>query len=374
MKPTALGRSDRHPAQSCGMTTPVQRVPLKLVLFFLVLHIVNQIDRQLVAALPPTSCATCNRRAAPCPDRRPGVQRVYAFTSVALGLLADRLGRVRVLTGGVAVWSLFTALAGMAQGFWTTLAARPLVAAGEATLVPTASNIIPSRTPDRHKAAAIGLFGPWIPLGIGGSFLIAGSLGPTLGWRGCFLMMGPIGISGYLLGLWRARSRPAGERGCVDRRAAGAVVGDAPRHNRRLRWASLAIVFLRCSRGHQPVRPAVAARWTRAWAQVDANSLYGVIFVTFGLAGSVGSGLLADSMQRCFALDRALSTMIVLAALVPLILAYRLLPAGDPLFIAGMAVSVLFMTMLLWSRVHRDRGGTAAAPQGHGYRHQHPGA
>ena len=35
-----------------------------------------------------------------------------------------------------------------------------------------------------------------------------------------------------------------------------------------------------------------------------------------------------------------------LLALVPLILAYRLLPAGDPLFIAGMAASVLFMTML----------------------------
>ena len=56
--------------------------------------------------------------------------------------------------------------------------------------------------------------------------------------------------------------------------------------------------------------------------------------------------MLTDWAQRRFAMDRALSSLIVLAALIPLILAYRLLPAGEPLFLAGMAASVLFMTML----------------------------
>ena len=45
-------------------------------------------------------------------------------------------------------------------------------------------------------------------------------------------------------------------------------------------------------------------------------------------------------------MDRALSSLIILAALIPFILAYRLLPAGDPWFFVGMAASVLFMTML----------------------------
>jgi acylphosphatase len=56
--------------------------------------------------------------------------------------------------------------------------------------------------------------------------------------------------------------------------------------------------------------------------------------------------VLTDWAQRRFAIDRALSSVIVLAALIPLIIAYRLLPAGTPLFLAGMAASVLFMTML----------------------------
>mgnify|MGYP000091019977 CR=1 FL=1 len=45
-----LGRTARCTAQGRCMTEPAGRVPLKLVLFFLVLHIINQVDRQLVAA------------------------------------------------------------------------------------------------------------------------------------------------------------------------------------------------------------------------------------------------------------------------------------------------------------------------------------
>lgn len=327
------------------MTAAPDRISLKLVLFFLLLHIVNQIDRQLVAAFAADIMRDLDlSRSQFALIAGLAFSGVYAFTSVAAGLLADRLGRVRVLTGGVAVWSVFTALAGMAQGFWTMLAARPLVAAGEATLVPTASNIILARTPDRHKAAAIGLFFAGIPLGIGGSFLIAGLLGPTLAWRGCFLMMGVIGIAAtFAVSRVRDPAPQGGDAISISGQLGQwwAVFGA----NRRLRWASLAMVFLHA---HVASSPFVQL-WLhddKGMAKADASSLYGVMFVTFGLAGAVGSGVLTDWAQRRFAMDRALSSLIVLAALTPLIVAYRLLPAGDFLFLAGMAASVLFMTML----------------------------
>lgn len=327
------------------MTAAPDRISLKLVLFFLLLHIVNQIDRQLVAAFASDIMRDLDlSRSQFALIAGLAFSGVYAFTSVAAGLLADRLGRVRVLTSGVAVWSLFTALAGLAQGFWTMLAARPLVAAGEATLVPTASNIILARTPDRHKAGAIGLFFAGIPLGIGGSFLIAGLLGPTLGWRGCFLMMGLIGIVATFA-VSRVRDPMARESEPVSITGQLGQWWAVFRANRRLRWASLAMVFLHA---HVAGSPFVQL-WLhddKGMAKADANALYGVMFVTFGLAGAVGSGVLTDWAQRRFAMDRALSSLIVLAALIPLIVAYRLLPAGTPLFLGGMAASVLFMTML----------------------------
>jgi predicted MFS family arabinose efflux permease len=327
------------------VTEPAERVPLRLVLFFLALHIVNQVDRQLLAAFAGDIMRDLGlSRSQFALIAGLAFSGVYALTSVAAGLLADRLGRVRVLTGGVAAWSVFTALAGLAQGFWTMLAARPMVAAGEATLVPTASNIILARTPDRHKAAAIGLFFAGIPLGIGGSFLIAGLLGPTLGWRGCFVMMGLIGVVATVA-VSRVRDPMplAGDTTSISGQLGQWWV--LFRAKRRLRWSSLAMVFLHA---HVAASPFVQL-WLhddKGMAKTDANSLYGAVFVTFGLAGAVGSGALTDWAQRRFAMDRALTSFIILVALVPFILAYRLLPAGDPLFLAGMAASVLFMTML----------------------------
>ena len=118
--------------------------PTGLILFLTLLHIVNQIDRQLVAAFAADIMRDLElNRSQFALIAGLAFSGVYALAALAAGVLADRLGRVKVLSAGLGIWSLFTALAGLAQGFWTMLAARPFVAAGEATLVPTASNIIP---------------------------------------------------------------------------------------------------------------------------------------------------------------------------------------------------------------------------------------
>lgn len=327
------------------MNVQPDRLSLRLLLFFLLLHVINQVDRQLVAgfaseimrdlALSRSQFALIAGLA---------FSSVYAVTALAAGLLADRIGRVPVLTAGVGVWSLFTGLAGLAQGFWTMLAARPFVAAGEATLVPTATNIILARTPDRNKAAATGLFFAGIPLGIGGSFLIAGTLGPVLGWRGCFLLMAAIGVVATF-----AVSRVQDAR--VPREQSSTMGGQIGewwhlfRKNPRLRWASLGLVFLHA---HVATSPFV-----QLWLQDDkglpkaeANRLYGLMFILFGLAGALGAGLLTDWAHRRFGMDRARTSLITLCLLVPLILAYRVMPSGSPLFLAGMAASILFMTMI----------------------------
>jgi predicted MFS family arabinose efflux permease len=333
------------PAPRPGETGATRATPWGLLCFFLLLHVINQIDRQLVAGFASDIMRDLDlNRSQFALIAGMAFSGVYAVSAVAAGVLADRMGRVPVLATGVGVWSLFTGLAGMAQGFWTMLAARPFVAAGEATLVPTATNIILARTPDALKAGAIGLFFAGIPLGIGGSFLIAGQLGPVLGWRGCFLMMAAIGLVATL---------------AVSRIKDAAPASDALppiahqfsefwalfRSNARLRWASLAIIVLHA---HVATSPFVQL-WLhddKGLEKAAANSLYGLMFIPFGLAGSIGAGVLADWAHRRFQFDRARSTFIMLAVLIPFILAYRLMPASSALFIPGMAASILFMTMI----------------------------
>jgi predicted MFS family arabinose efflux permease len=335
--------------QGRGMTdtsrSTAAKAPWRLLFFMLALHVINQIDRQLVAGFASDIMRDLSlNRSQFALIAGLAFSGVYAVSAVAAGLLADRVGRVPVLSTGVGVWSLFTGLAGLAQGFWTMLAARPFVAAGEATLVPTATNIILARTPDALKAGAIGVFFAGIPLGIGGSFLIAGQLGPVLGWRGCFLLMAAIGVIATLAVL-RIKDSAATSQNLPP------VAGQLRDFwaifcaNPRLRWASLGLIFLHA---HVATSPFVQL-WLhedKGLAPTAANSLYGLMFIPFGLAGSIGAGVVADWAHRRFKVDRAMASLLMLCILVPFILAYRLLPSGTALFGIGMAASILFMTMI----------------------------
>ncbi|HEX4846875.1 MAG TPA: MFS transporter, partial [Novosphingobium sp.] len=333
-------------ASVAGQATPARQGGVwGLVLFMLLLHIVNQIDRQLVAAFAADIMRDLElSRSQFALIAGLAFSGVYAFAALFAGVLADRLGRVRVLSGGLGIWSLFTALAGLAQGFWTMLAARPFVAAGEATLVPTASNIILARVGDRNKAAALGLFFAGIPLGIGGGFLIAGWLGPLIGWRGTFLAMGALGIFALAV-LVRLKDDPPdlSHRPTLGGNLAAlmAVFKAKP----RALWASLAIIF---AHFHTATSPFVQL-WLTAEKGFDGRSagqLYGLMFVVFGLLGTFGAGLLGDWAKRRFGLDRAVTMFVLLLLLAPLLVLYRLAPGGTGLFLLGMAGSILFMTVI----------------------------
>lgn len=332
---------------SVGDASATQRrgFPVGLILFLTFLHIVNQIDRQLVAAFAADIMRDLDlNRSQFALIAGLAFSGVYAFAALFAGVLADRLGRVKVLSGGLSIWSVFTALAGLAQGFWTMLAARPFVAAGEATLVPTASNIILAKVGDRHKAGALGLFFAGIPLGIGGGFLIAGLLGPLIGWRGTFLVMGAIGIAALAV-LVRLKDAPPdlSHRPTLAGNLAALVA--VFRARPRAMWASLAIIFAHC---HTATGPFVQL-WLVAEKGLDparAQSLYGLMFVVVGLAGTFGAGLLGDWAQRRLGWDHARTAFLILLVLGPLLPLYRLSGGDSGAFLIGMAGSILFMTVL----------------------------
>lgn len=320
-----------------------------LLALFLGLHIINHIDRNLVASFAPQIISDLAlSRGAFGLIAGLAFSLVYAATALASGLLADRIGRVRVLTAGVGTWSVFTAACGLAAGFWSLLALRPFVAAGEATLVPTASNIILARTPRRARATATGIFFMGIPLGMGASYLVAALLGPALGWRNCFFLMGCVGVAATL-----AVSRvhdttqvaPDDDHPPATAPSAGRLQAwwALIRTNARLRNASLGVVLLHAH--------MATAAFTQLWLVADkglpatrAASIYGMVFIVFGTLGAAGSGALTDWLHRRRGTDRARSLALLLLGLAPLILAYRLAPGGSPLMFAGMAASALYFT------------------------------
>lgn len=111
---------------------------------------------------------------------------LYAVVGVPLGRLSDRGKRPIVLGWGVAVWSLLTAVSGVARGYWSLFAARLGVGVGEAACAPASNSLIGDLYPAARRARALALFMLGLPLGnfLGSS--VSGVLAARYGWRMAF--------------------------------------------------------------------------------------------------------------------------------------------------------------------------------------------
>jgi MFS family permease len=73
----------------------------------------------------------------------------YSTLGIPLARLADRSSRVKLLAGCLALWSVMTALSGVARNFPQLFLARMGVGVGEAGCVPTSHSLIGEFLPAR---------------------------------------------------------------------------------------------------------------------------------------------------------------------------------------------------------------------------------
>jgi MFS family permease len=153
----------------------------------------------------------------------------YALFGIPLGRLADNWNRVRLLSIGLALWSLMTALSGFARNQVELTLARMGVGIGEATASPTAYSLISDYFPKRQRATALAIYSSGLYIG-GGVSLFIGALivqawnkaypggGPLdlVGWQAAFLA---VGIPGILVAFWVSSLREP-VRGAMDGLAA----------------------------------------------------------------------------------------------------------------------------------------------------------
>jgi len=147
----------------------------------------------------------------------------FALGAVASGVLSDLRSRRAVMAGGVALWSGFTALGGIAGTYWHLLTTRAVVGAAESSYLPSAQALLADYFPDRGRAQAMGIF--WIGLAVGGVLAVwlGGHLATAFGWRNTLMIVGLPGVLfAVLLGRLRdprpVRRRP--EAAAPVRRAA----------------------------------------------------------------------------------------------------------------------------------------------------------
>jgi MFS family permease len=118
----------------------------------------------------------------------------YSFMGLFMGALADMVNRTRLIAAGLALWSVLTALSGMARGFVSLALPRMFIGVGESIMTPTAMSLLSDRFPSKWLGLASGAYYMGVPVGVAASLFIVAYLEPYLGWRGCFYLLGGIGV------------------------------------------------------------------------------------------------------------------------------------------------------------------------------------
>lgn len=97
----------------------------------------------------------------------------YAIFGLPIGRLVDVGVRRFIVAGGIALWSIATALCGLARSFVGLFAARVGVGVGEAALAPAAYSMIGDLFPPNRRGMAIAVFTTGSGLGSGLALVLA---------------------------------------------------------------------------------------------------------------------------------------------------------------------------------------------------------
>ncbi|QNA83346.1 MFS transporter [Sphingomonas sp. So64.6b] len=118
----------------------------------------------------------------------------YAGLGIPVARFADKANRRNIIAVSLALWSLMTALCGLAQNYVQLLLARIGVGVGEAGSSPPSHSIIADLYPAEKRASAMAIYSLGVVLGGGFGTMIGGWLASQYGWRIAIIAVGIPGI------------------------------------------------------------------------------------------------------------------------------------------------------------------------------------
>ena len=128
---------------------------------------------------------------------------------VSVGRLGDLTGRRRLLLGGIGVFTLASALCGLAPTLGLLIGARVLQGLGAAIMMALTMAFVSETVSKERTGSAMGLLGTMSAIGTAMGPSLGGLMIGGFGWRAMFLMMLPLGLVTLLLAY---RYLPADQR------------------------------------------------------------------------------------------------------------------------------------------------------------------
>ena len=264
----------------------------------------------------------------------------YTVSGLFVGTLADRYNRTKIIGAGVIIWSFFTAVSGLAKNFATLAIPRLFIGIGESAMTPTTMSILADRYDLKKLGFAAGFYYMGVPLGVGVSLILAGYLAPIIGWRGCFYLLGAIGV---IMGIMMLFIKDTPRKTVNTQAPQQSFIEIITLLFKLLRTSkSLVLTIIAGTMYHVLLGASV---FDQVWAIQDKGldraafaQASGWIFTIFGLLGSVFGGTFSDWALRKYNFPRTWFLLILTLLSIPFAFT-RYLEPSDALFWAGICVS-----------------------------------
>ena len=332
--------------------------PYRLLFFLTVLNLLNITDRQLIASfanyiVPELSLTGWQF----------GLLTSLAFIffysimGLFMGALADRVNRSKLIAFGVVLWSIFTVASGAAKSFITLALPRMFIGVGESIITPTSMSLLGDAFPPKRMGFVAGFYYLGVPLGVAISLLLVGFvadikspifleglLGETIGWRGCFYMLGVLGVVlGLSMLLFKdtRRINSVATHNLVEETLsfsqAMRILVDALKNSPALTLTIAGGVFYHIILG--------AAAFEQIWYVEERGfdrsiiaQITGIIAVFAGLAGVLFGGLVSDWWQEKTNQGRPIFLFWLSLILLPVGILYRFVEPDSVIFWIGVVV------------------------------------
>ena len=277
------------------LRSPGVRSPRLVLAMLLLVYTFNFLDRQILGILAAPIKADLNLS-----DAEFGAigglafALLYSVLGVPLAYLADRTSRSRVIAGSLAVWSAFTALCGVATGYWQLFLFRLGVGVGEAGGVAPSYALIADYFPPEKRARALAIYSLGVPVGLAGGTLLGAYIAALIDWRTAFLTMGIAGLVLAPIFAIVVRDRPRSANAGTDSppSAAFAILARKPAFW-LLAFASASSSL--CGYGLALWTPSVLMR-SFGFDLITTGQFMGSLFLIGGVSGVFAGGWFADRL------------------------------------------------------------------------------
>jgi MFS family permease len=296
-------------AISNDIAQPRATAPAVTLTMLLIVYTFNFLDRQILSFVAQPMKASLGLT-----DTQLGMlgglafALLYATTAIPLALLADRTGRARVVAISLAVWSLFTALCGVAQSFTQMFLCRLGVGIGEAGGVAPSYALVSEAYPAKGRTRAMAIYSLGIPFGQAAGALLGGYVAQHIAWRTAFLIVGLPGLVLAPVFKWLVRDAPRPARQARETSVLG-VFGIVVRKPSFWLLAFGGGAGSMCGYGLAFWLPSLMIR-SFGLTPGETGLFFGVLLLICGGAGTFAGGWVGDRLgardKRWFALAPAL--------------------------------------------------------------------